>query len=72
MLEDEDSNRQPQRRRYDEPLFVQVRRQLLTIAESVGCYCGPLERVTHTGALQLVANEFYLIFRLREGWKMIF
>ncbi|KAJ5166495.1 uncharacterized protein N7482_005276 [Penicillium canariense] len=30
----EDYDRRPQRRRYEEPLFVQVRRQLLTIAES--------------------------------------
>ena len=34
--DDEDYDRRPQRRRYEEPLFVQVRRQLLTIAESVG------------------------------------
>lgn len=33
--DDEDFDRRPQRRRYEEPLFVQVRRQLLTIAESV-------------------------------------
>ncbi|KAJ5719586.1 hypothetical protein N7493_007164 [Penicillium malachiteum] len=32
--DDEDFDRRPQRRRYEEPLFVQVRRQLLTIAES--------------------------------------
>ncbi|KAJ5449619.1 uncharacterized protein N7458_006068 [Penicillium daleae] len=32
--DDEDYDRRPQRRRYEEPLFVQVRRQLLTIAES--------------------------------------
>ncbi|KAJ6149973.1 hypothetical protein N7471_001172 [Penicillium samsonianum] len=32
--EDDDLDRRPQRRRYEEPLFVQVRRQLLTIAES--------------------------------------
>ncbi|CAI7629132.1 unnamed protein product [Penicillium glandicola] len=31
---DDDFDRRPQRRRYEEPLFVQVRRQLLTIAES--------------------------------------
>ncbi|OQE42975.1 hypothetical protein PENCOP_c003G08564 [Penicillium coprophilum] len=32
--DDDDFDRRPQRRRYEEPLFVQVRRQLLTIAES--------------------------------------
>ncbi|KAJ5127539.1 hypothetical protein N7448_008318 [Penicillium atrosanguineum] len=32
--EDEDYDRRPQRRRYEEPLFVLVRRQLLTLAES--------------------------------------
>ncbi|KAF7714113.1 Uncharacterized protein PECH_000339 [Penicillium ucsense] len=32
--DDEDYDRRPQRRRYEEPLFVQIRRQLLTIAES--------------------------------------
>ncbi|OQE21091.1 hypothetical protein PENSTE_c012G04663 [Penicillium steckii] len=32
--DDDDYDRRPQRRRYGEPLFVQVRRQLLTIAES--------------------------------------
>lgn len=35
LTEDDDLDRRPQRRRYEEPLFVQVRRQLLTIAESV-------------------------------------
>lgn len=35
MPDDEDYDRRPQRRRYEEPLFVQVRRQLLTLAESV-------------------------------------
>lgn len=38
ILDDEDEDRRPQRRRHDEPLFVQVRRQLLTIAESVRSY----------------------------------
>ncbi|KAJ5107568.1 hypothetical protein N7456_004243 [Penicillium angulare] len=33
-VNDDDFDRRPQRRRYEEPLFVQVRRQLLTIAES--------------------------------------
>ncbi|KAJ5237867.1 hypothetical protein N7489_007958 [Penicillium chrysogenum] len=32
--DDDDFDRRPQRRRYEEPLFAQVRRQLLTIAES--------------------------------------
>jgi hypothetical protein len=35
FTDDDDFDRRPQRRRYEEPLFVQVRRQLLTIAESV-------------------------------------
>jgi nuclear cap-binding protein subunit 1 len=35
FADDEDYDRRPQRRRYEEPLFVQVRRQLLTLAESV-------------------------------------
>lgn len=41
FLDDEDYDRRPQRRRYEEPLFVQVRRQLLTIAESVRTYMSP-------------------------------
>ncbi|KXG51166.1 MIF4-like, type 1/2/3 [Penicillium griseofulvum] len=32
--DDDEFDRRPQRRRYEEPLFAQVRRQLLTIAES--------------------------------------
>lgn len=35
FLDDEDYDRRPQRRRYEESLVAQVRRQLLTIAESV-------------------------------------
>jgi hypothetical protein len=35
FTDDDDFDRRPQRRRYEEPLYVQVRRQLLTIAESV-------------------------------------
>jgi hypothetical protein len=35
LTDDDDFDRRPQRRRYEEPLFAQVRRQLLTIAESV-------------------------------------
>lgn len=34
-LEDDDYDRRPQRRRYEEPLAVKVRKQLLSIAESV-------------------------------------
>ena len=34
--DDDDFDRRPQRRRYEEPLAAVVRRQLLTIAESVG------------------------------------
>ncbi|KGO64660.1 MIF4-like, type 1/2/3 [Penicillium italicum] len=34
LSDDDDFDRRPQRRRFEEPLFVQVRRQLLTIAES--------------------------------------
>lgn len=34
-LEDEDYDRRPQRRRYEEPLAVKLRKQLLSIAESV-------------------------------------
>ena len=33
--EDDDHDRRPQRRRYEEPLVVKVRKQLLSIAESV-------------------------------------
>ena len=33
--EDDDYDRRPQRRRYEEPLHVKVRKQLLAIAESV-------------------------------------
>jgi hypothetical protein len=33
--DDDDFERRPQRRRYEEPLAATVRRQLLTIAESV-------------------------------------
>lgn len=39
LLDDEQYDRQPQRRRYEEPLSVRVRKQLLAIAES------PLKRV---------------------------
>lgn len=34
-LEDDDNDRRPQRRRYEEPTHVKVRKQLLGIAESV-------------------------------------
>lgn len=33
--EDDDYDRRPQRRRYEEPLYVKVRKQLLSLAESV-------------------------------------
>lgn len=39
VFQDDDYDRQPQRRRYEEPLAVRVRKQLLAIAES------PLKRV---------------------------
>lgn len=35
LTEDEDYDRRPQRRRYDEPLHIRVRKQLLAVAESV-------------------------------------
>jgi len=34
-LEDDDYERRPQRRRYEEPLHLKVRKQLLSVAESV-------------------------------------
>lgn len=45
LAEDEDYDRRPQRRRYEEPLFVLVRRQLLTLAESVRSFCLPARNV---------------------------
>lgn len=39
VIEDDDFDRRPQRRRYEEPLPVRIRKQLLSIAES------PLKRV---------------------------
>lgn len=35
LLEDDEYDRRPQRRRYEEPLHIKVRKQLLAIAESV-------------------------------------
>ena len=34
-IDDDESDRRPQRRRYEEPLNVKVRKQLLSLAESV-------------------------------------
>lgn len=38
-LDDDEHDRRPQRRRYEEPLPVKVRKQLLGIAESVCWAC---------------------------------
>ena len=35
LQDDDDYDRRPQRRRYEEPVHVKVRKQLLAIAESV-------------------------------------
>lgn len=35
LLEDDDYDRRPQRRRYEEPLYVRLRKELLGLAESV-------------------------------------
>ena len=35
IVEDDDFDRRPQRRRYEEPAHIRVRKQLLSIAESV-------------------------------------
>ena len=38
--EDDDYDRRPQRRRYEEPLHLKIRKQLLSVAESVSPYHG--------------------------------
>ena len=35
LAEDDDYDRRPQRRRYEEPVYVRLRKQLLGLAESV-------------------------------------
>lgn len=46
LYEDDDrDDHRPQRRRYEEPLAVKVRKQMLTIAESVGDSRIPVSRL---------------------------
>ena len=35
--DDDEYDRRPQRRRYEEPLHLKIRKQLLSVAESVSC-----------------------------------
>lgn len=44
MIDDDDNDRRQQRRKYEEPLATKVRRQLLTIAESVCLLFSPSQR----------------------------
>lgn len=40
-VDDDEHDRRPQRRRYEEPLAVTLRKQILSIAESVLSQCAP-------------------------------
>ena len=48
IVEDDDYDRRPQRRRYEEPAHIRVRKQLLSIAESV---ISPVYWLLHDKAL---------------------
>ena len=39
--EDDDYDRRPQRRRYEEPVYVRLRKELLGLAESVSAFEAP-------------------------------
>ncbi|KAF4767419.1 hypothetical protein HAV15_009267 [Penicillium sp. str.  len=56
--DDDDFDRRPQRRRYEEPLFVQVRRQLLTIAESVRSRLLAEQKMTSQGIAKTVTDNY--------------
>lgn len=61
--DDDDYDRRPQRRRYEEPLSVKIRRQLLGIAES------PLKRVEdEVASIATAVAENYEDEELRNGF----
>lgn len=68
--DDEDFDRRPQRRRYEEPLFIQVRRQLLAIAESVRALLFRA-RFDSRELYGLDTDAEGRFLRLRVGWKMM-
>ena len=44
LVEDDDYDRRPQRRRYEEPVYVRLRKELLGLAESVSAREPPTDR----------------------------
>lgn len=63
ITDEDDYDRRPQRRRYEEPLIVKVRKQLLSIAES------PLKRVeTEVAEIAKIVCDNYDDVELRDSF----